>query len=83
MATSVHLPKALLSAVDKKARALKISRNALIVKALEREINEGREWPAGFLEKVGVVGADLEDAVDDMVRTIRAARRSKKRPPRL
>lgn len=38
MATSVHLPKPLMDAVDRPARALKISRNRLIVKALEREL---------------------------------------------
>ena len=44
MPTSVHIPKPLLVAVDRRARALKISRNRLIVQALEREVTEGSTW---------------------------------------
>ena len=42
MPTSVHLPKPLLEAVDRRARALQISRNQLVVRALEREV--GGDW---------------------------------------
>lgn len=38
MPTSVHIPKPLLVAIDRNARALNITRNRLIVTALEREI---------------------------------------------
>lgn len=83
MPTSVHLPKPLLAAVDKKARAFRISRNAFIVKALEREVAYGSEWPPGFFEKLGVEDEDLREAVDEMRRAIEVGRRSKKKPPRL
>ena len=83
MPTSVHLPKPLLAAVDRKARALRVSRNALIVKALEREVAQGGDWPPGFFERLGVTDEDLQGAVDEMRRAIEASRRSKKKPPRL
>jgi predicted transcriptional regulator len=77
MATSVHIPKSLLEAVDRRARALKVSRNRLIVQALEREVTAGADWPAGFFEKLGQADAELVGAVDDMSKAIHAARRSK------
>jgi hypothetical protein len=47
MATSVHIPKLLLQAFERRARALKISRNRLIVQALKREAAVGKEWSPG------------------------------------
>jgi predicted transcriptional regulator len=77
MATSVHIPKALLEAVDRRARALKVSRNRLIVQALERELTAGADWPAGFFEQLGSADIELIGAVDEMSNAIRAGRRSK------
>jgi Ribbon-helix-helix protein, copG family len=77
MATSVHIPKPLLQAVDRRARALKVSRNKLIIQALEREVTEGADWPVGFFEKLGAPEPELVSAVDEMSRMIRSNRRSK------
>jgi hypothetical protein len=44
----VHIPKPLLEAVDPRARALKVSRNKLIVQALEREVTAGAEEVEGI-----------------------------------
>ena len=77
MPTSVHIPKALLEAVDRRARALKVSRNKLIVQALEREVTAGADWPADFFEKLAAPDADLVEAVDEMSKVIEAGRRSK------
>src|SRR5262249_6183398 len=52
MATSIHIPKTLLDAVDRKARALKMSRNRLIVRALERELTSGADWSPEFFERL-------------------------------
>lgn len=82
MATSVHLPKPLLDAVDRRARALKISRNRLIVKALERELAGGSEWSSGFFEELARTGAATREAADDLMSEIRK-RRSSKEPPHL
>jgi metal-responsive CopG/Arc/MetJ family transcriptional regulator len=78
VATSVHIPKPLLAAVDRKAKELRISRNRLIVRALEREVSEG-EWSPMFLERLMDVDDHVEQAVDDMATAIQKGRRSK--PP--
>jgi len=77
MATSVHLPRPLLEAVDKKARALHISRNQLVVRALERELRDDADWSAGFLARLSERDSETATAVDDLMASIRAARRSK------
>jgi predicted transcriptional regulator len=82
MATSIHLPKPLLDAVDRRARALKLSRNRLIVKALERELANTDEWSEGFFERLAETDPATEEAVDEMMAEVRA-RRSSKEPPKL
>jgi predicted transcriptional regulator len=78
MATSVHIPKPLLDAVDRRAQALNISRNRLILKALERELQEDPGWSVGFFERLATPDAALADAATEMLAHIRASRRSKK-----
>jgi hypothetical protein len=82
MATSVHIPKALLIAADRRARALKISRNRLIVLALERELKESSGWSPGFLERLAQKEPEIEAAADELSVAIQSGRRSKK-PVRL
>ena len=82
MATSVHLPKPLLDAVDRRARALRISRNRLIMLALERELTEGSDWSEGFFEELAAPDASTARAADEMLRAIQAGRTSKE-PRRL
>jgi hypothetical protein len=77
MGTTVHLPKELLDAVDRKARALRISRNQLIVRALEREISAGSEWSPGFSERLAEPDPDLARDVDELLAAVLTARRSK------
>jgi len=77
MATTVHIPKTLLAAVDRRAQALRISRNRLIVKALEREIADGENWSSGFFEQLSVVDKATARAVDELLTAARALRTSK------
>jgi hypothetical protein len=77
MPTSVHLPKPLLVAVDRKARALRISRNQLVVRALEREVSEGSDWSPGFFEELVKQDSALVSSVDELLLDIKKARRSK------
>lgn len=77
MATSVHLPQDLLDAVDRKARSLRISRNQLIVRALEREISAGSEWSPGFAERLADVEPEIVQEVDALLASVLGARRSK------
>jgi hypothetical protein len=82
VATTVHIPRPLLDAVDRKARSLQISRNRLIVRALEREVTAGSDWSPGFFAQLTAADKELASAVDEAMATIRSSRRSKK-PPRL
>jgi predicted transcriptional regulator len=77
VATSVHIPKALLEAVDRRAKALNVSRNKLIIQALEREVTGGADWPAGFFERLEKADPELAKAVDEMSEAITARRKSK------
>lgn len=77
MPTSVHLPADLLEAVDKRARALRISRNQLVVRALEREVQGGNDWSPGFFEVLADVTPELAGDVDALLKDVRNARSSK------
>lgn len=77
MATSVHLPKPLLEAVDRRARALRISRNQLVIRALEHELQGGADWSPGFFERLSVIDRDTADDVENLLQAVRKARRSK------
>ena len=80
MATSVHLPKPLLAAVDRKAKELRISRNRLIVQVLERELT--REWSPGFFERLDRIDAETAETFRKSMAVVISSRRSKK-PPEL
>jgi len=82
MPTTVHIPAPLLAAADRRARALRISRNRLIVQALERELAATGEWSPLFLAELRATDVDTAEAVDNLRDAVVAARRSK-RPPRL
>jgi metal-responsive CopG/Arc/MetJ family transcriptional regulator len=77
MPTSVHLPSQLLEAVDRRARALRISRNQLVVRALEREVQGGNDWSPDFFEMLAEVTSETRDDVDDLLEQVRGARTSK------
>ena len=82
MPTTVHIPAPLLDAVDRRARALQVSRNRLIVRAIAREVSEPAGWSAEFVSRLREVDADTGAAVDDLVAAVIRARRSKA-PPEL
>jgi len=80
MVTSIRIPKPLLEAVDRKARALKVSRDRLIVQALERELAPRADWSPGFFEQLSAVDSETAAAVDELLASVRQVRTSK--PPR-
>ena len=82
MPTSVHIPKPVLEAVDRRARRLNISRNRFIVRALEKELAHESSWSPGFFQQLGTLDPEERTAVDQMLEAIRS-RRTRKGPPRL
>jgi predicted transcriptional regulator len=80
MPTTVHIPDALLEALDRRAKELGTSRNRLIVEAVERSLRHGSEWPAGFIERLKAADPDQAAAVDEMLAHILKNRRSKGPP---
>ncbi|HKV50813.1 MAG TPA: CopG family transcriptional regulator [Gemmatimonadaceae bacterium] len=78
MPTSVHIPRHLLEAADRKARAIGVSRNRLIVRALERELAPSAGWTPGFFETLSNVSPETADAVGVLGAAIRKGRRSKR-----
>jgi hypothetical protein len=80
MPTTVHVPPALLKSVDRRAKALGLSRNRLIVRALEQVVSDRSAWAQEFLDRLRAVDPIVVEAVDRLVDDVTAARRSK-RPP--
>jgi hypothetical protein len=77
MATTVHIPAPLLDAVDRRARALQVSRNRLIVRAIAREVSEPAGWSPEFVSRLRDVDPDTAAAADDLLAAVTRARRSK------
>ena len=77
MATTVHIPAALLDDVDRRARALRVSRNRLIVRALAREVHSPSGWSPEFFDRLRDVDADTAGAADQLLAAVRRGRRSK------
>jgi len=78
MPTTVHIPAALLKSVDRRAKVLGVSRNRLIIRALERAISERSSWAPEFLEKLRRVDQKTTLAVDELLADVKRARRSKR-----
>lgn len=83
MATTVHIPKALLDKLDERAKQTGTSRNRLIVNAVEASLRDAKGWPVGFFERLRNVEPEYKDAVDEMMEHIIKNRRSRKGPPKL
>jgi hypothetical protein len=82
--TTVHIPAALLERVDARAKALGVSRNRFIVRALEAELAPRSQWPPELVEMLrGPTDPDVAAAVDEMLDIISSSRRSKHQPPKL
>jgi predicted transcriptional regulator len=83
MVTTVHIPRDLLKAVDAHAKRLQISRNKLIVQALENDSKSGSGWPLGFFKQFKNPDTEQVSTVDEMMDQVKKSRRSRMRPPQL
>jgi len=77
MPTTVHIPTSLLKSVDRRAKALGVSRNRLIVRALEQAVTERARWTPEFLERLRKVDRETSTEVDELLAAVKHARRSK------
>ena len=77
MPTTVHVPAALLKSVDRRAKALGVSRNRLIVRALEQALSQRSGWAPEFLERLRNVDRETSAAVDELLAAVKQARHSK------
>ncbi len=77
MPTTVHIPDPLLKSVDRRAKALGISRNRLVVRALEEAVSVRSAWAPEFLQRLRDVDRDTSAAVDELLIAVTQARRSK------
>ena len=77
MPTTVHIPADLLKSVDRRAKALGVSRNRLIVRALDQAVRERSGWAPEFLDRLRRVDEETSTAVDELLTAVKRARRSK------
>lgn len=77
MPTTVHIPAPLLKSVDRRAKALGVSRNRLIIQALEAAVSARSDWAPEFLEQLRHVDRETSAAVDELLTTVQRARLSK------
>ena len=82
MPTTVHVPPALLKSVDRRAKALGLSRNRMIVRALEQAVSDRSRWAPEFLQRLRAVDRATAEAVEELINDVKRGRRSK-RPPAL
>ena len=80
MPTTVHIPDPLLKSVDRRAKALGISRNRLVVRALEQAVRERSGWTPEFLDRLRRVDSETSAAADELLNAVKQARRSKEPP---
>lgn len=70
-------PDPLLRSVDRRAKALGISRNRLVVRALEQAVRVRSEWAPEFLERLRRVDPGTSAAAGELLNAVKRARRSK------
>ncbi|HWP05908.1 MAG TPA: ribbon-helix-helix protein, CopG family [Polyangiaceae bacterium] len=84
MATTVHIPGALLRRVDERAKALGISRNRLIVEAVEAKLVTRHRWPPELRAMLAQpLDAASARAFEASLAIVRKRRQSRKRAPKL
>lgn len=81
--TTVHIPERLLDRVDARAKALGVSRNRLIVEALEEKLAPHATWPPELVKLLSQpADPQIVAATREFERAIEHGRRSRRRPPR-
>lgn len=79
MPATIHIPAVLMRSVERRAKSLGVSRNRLIVSALERVVDERPQWSSEFLTRLRRVDIATVRSVEALQRDVKRLRRS--RPP--
>lgn len=82
--TSVHFPESLLARLDRIAAEQGISRNRVIVESCRHTAEERANWPESFFSNNHLTADEIEalqGAGEEFDGAIRAARRSRTKPP--
>ncbi len=83
MPTTVHIPALLLKRVDQRAKALGVSRNRLIIQAVEAKLGTRRAWPPELIASLGQpLDAETARALDGSLSAVRKRRSNRKRFPK-
>jgi hypothetical protein len=82
--TTIHIPDPLLERVDTRAKTLGISRNRLIIEALEEKVGARDHWAPEVVQMLGrpilaAAGKELEGSLA----VVRRRRSSRRAPPKL
>ena len=84
MATTIHIPDPLLERVDTRAKTLGISRNRLILEALEEKVGARDEWAPELVQMLGArVSATAGKELEGSLSVVRRRRSSRRGPPKL
>jgi hypothetical protein len=77
MATTFHIPPELLTAIDERARAQKISRNRFVILSLKKALENDDAWSPEFLEALEETDESTAKVVDAVLEGIKRHRSSK------
>jgi predicted transcriptional regulator len=82
--TTIHIPDPLLERVDTRAKTLGISRNRLILEALEEKVGARDEWAPELVQMLAEpMSAAAGKALEESLGVVRRRRSSRKAPPKL
>jgi predicted transcriptional regulator len=82
--TTIHIPDPLLERVDARAKTLGISRNRLILEALEEKVGARDVWAPELVEMLSkAVSSAAGEELEDSLAIVRRRRSSRKSPPKL
>jgi predicted transcriptional regulator len=82
--TTILIPDPLLERVDARAKTLGISRNRLILEALEEKVGARDVWAPELVEMLSkAVSSAAGEELEDSLAIVRRRRSSRKSPPKL
>jgi predicted transcriptional regulator len=81
LATTIHVPKKLLARLDARAKALGVSRNRVILEAIEGAIMDRATWPPELVVPLAEpLDPEAGRALEQSLQAVRRKRSSRRRP---